>query len=64
MNDEYLRPIQLAKELGISLRTLNRWTLERKAPTRTKVGNLVLFRREAIDRWLRENETGGVRVSE
>jgi excisionase family DNA binding protein len=57
MNDKYLTPRQLAAELGISLRTLCRWNLLRKAPTCSRVGNLVLYRREAVDQWLRANES-------
>jgi excisionase family DNA binding protein len=63
MNDEYLRPSQLAAALGISVRTLCRWNLERKAPPRIRVGRVVLYRREAVEVWLRKKENGSVGAS-
>ena len=63
MNDDYLRPSQLADELGISPRTLARWVLERKAPNVVRVGRLVFFRREAVDAWLRKNESTDIERS-
>ncbi len=58
----YLRPPQLAGRLGVSLRTLNRWHAERTGPPRITKGRLVLYRLEALHRWLEANE-GHARAS-
>ena len=57
MNESYLTPANLAEEIGISIRTLQRWNLTRKSPRHFKVGKRVLYRREAVDLWFRENES-------
>ena len=57
--DDYLTPEQLADELGISTRTLYRWRrVWGDAPPVTKVGRRLLFRRAAVDSWLRSLERG------
>jgi len=48
---------ELAAMLNISTRTLSRWESLGHAPDRVKVGNTVLFYREAIREWLKKNET-------
>ncbi len=53
---EYLTPTQCAAELGIDKRTLERWHRLREAPPRTKIGKRVLYRREAVAKWLRSCE--------
>ena len=40
-----------------------RWVLERKAPNVVRVGRLVFFRREAVDAWLRKNESTDIERS-
>lgn len=54
--DGYLTTTECASELGIDKRTLERWHRLREAPPRTKIGNKVLFRREAVAKWLRSRE--------
>ena len=53
---DYMTPAELAAELGICARTLERWNRLREAPPRTKIGNRVLYRREAVSAWLRSRE--------
>jgi len=48
----YCTPVQLAKELGITLRTLSRWEMERTGPPRTIVGRKVFYKIEAVRIWL------------
>ena len=57
----HLKPNDVATFLGISLRTLNRWQALRVGPARCKVGKTVLYRRDAIEKWLLQNETQPVR---
>ena len=54
--DDYLTPEQLIAELGISLVTLNRWRLQRKAPPVTKIGRKVLFKRSSVEAWAASRE--------
>ena len=54
--DEYLARDELARQLGKSVRTLDRWHVQRVGPPRTRVGRLILYRKEAVARWLRDNE--------
>ena len=50
---DYLTKDQLARQLGRSTRTIDRWHTQRIGPRRTKVGNkLVLFSKSAVAEWL------------
>jgi hypothetical protein len=53
---EYMKPVELAQELGVSLRSLARWHAERTGPPRTVIGRVILFRREAVAAWLLTRE--------
>ncbi len=53
---DYLTPAELAVELGVCARTIERWHRLREAPPRTKVGKRVLYRRESVAEWLRSCE--------
>jgi predicted DNA-binding transcriptional regulator AlpA len=53
---EYLTPEELAGELGICKRTLDRWHASRTGPPRVTVGRRPLYRREAVTHWLRKRE--------
>jgi excisionase family DNA binding protein len=48
----------LSKDLGVSVRTIDRWVSLRLAPPRVVIGKLILFRREAVSEWLRSREDG------
>lgn len=47
----YTRP-ELADELHVSLRALERWASLRIGPQRTFVGNRVYYHRAAVESWL------------
>jgi hypothetical protein len=55
---EYMTPEQLAGELGLCKRTLDRWHASRTGPPRVTVGRRPLYRREAVVQWLRKRERG------
>ncbi|GGA29956.1 helix-turn-helix transcriptional regulator [Neptunicoccus cionae] len=52
----YMKPLEVASLLGVSLRTLSRWHALRLGPARCKVGRTVLYRKEAVESWLEQNE--------
>lgn len=47
---------ELALELGVTRKTLDRWAVEGKGPAITKIGRRVLYRRSAVDAWLKACE--------
>jgi hypothetical protein len=55
-DSEYLTPQSLAKNLDVSVRTLDRWHVQRIGPPRTTIGRTVLYRRESVAAWLRSRE--------
>lgn len=59
--DGYLTRSEFAKQIGKSLRTIDRWEAERRGPARIKVGKLILYRAEAVEAWLTAHETAPVR---
>lgn len=54
--DGFLSRAELAQELGVSPGTLTDWQTQRRGPPFVKMGRRVLYRREAVRRWLREQE--------
>ncbi|MFA9229889.1 MAG: helix-turn-helix domain-containing protein [Microgenomates group bacterium] len=57
----HMKPTDVARHLGVSLRTLNRWHALRVGPPRAKVGRTVLYRIEAVETWLSQNESQPLR---
>lgn len=53
----HLKTTAVAELLGVSRRTLSRWHALRVGPARCKVGRTVLYRRDALEAWLKANET-------
>jgi excisionase family DNA binding protein len=53
---QFLTPDDLARELGASPRTLARWHSRRIGPPRTVIGRTILYRKEAVEAWLRGRE--------
>lgn len=47
---------ELAEKLNISVRTLSRWHNRRIGPTRSKIGNFIAYRSDAVEEWLKNNE--------
>ena len=53
---EYRDRTNLAAMLGVHVRTLDRWFLERRGPPRTMIGRRVFYRIDSVKAWLRSNE--------
>jgi len=54
--DDFLSAPQLASELGVSPRTVQRWHRLREAPPVTRIGRRVYYHRSAVEQWLRSRE--------
>lgn len=54
--DDFMTVHQLARELGVSSRTLARWHAMRIGPARCTIGKLILYRTEAVREWLANRE--------
>jgi hypothetical protein len=52
----YLRPHDLARQLGVSIRTLDRWHAQRIGPPRCMIGRLILYRVTAVRDWMMSRE--------
>ena len=52
----WLNRTDLARELTLSVDTLQRWETRRMGPPCVRVGRKVLYRMEAVREWLREQE--------
>lgn len=59
----YMTRDELGAYLGKEPRTLERWDRLRSGPPVTYVGQRPLYRREAVETWLREQERPQVRAS-
>jgi excisionase family DNA binding protein len=60
MTDKLLTQQQLADELEVSLRTLERWRQQGTGPAFIRVGRSPRYRRADIDAWLeRQRQTRG-----
>ena len=49
-------PEQLASQLDVTVRTLQRWEVERRGPAVTKVGKKTFYRAETVTAWLESRE--------
>jgi predicted DNA-binding transcriptional regulator AlpA len=47
---------QLAEQLGVCERTLERWAAQQIGPPRVRIGYKVYYRASALAAWLRERE--------
>jgi len=54
--DGYLRREELAQQLGVSPRTIDRWQTARCGPPRVAIGRTILYNLESVREWLRSNE--------
>ena len=52
----WLNRTDLARELTLSVDTLQRWETRRMGPPCVRVGRKVLYRMEAVRDWLRDQE--------
>ena len=55
LSEMYTRQ-QLAVELGFTCDTLCRWEARQIGPPCTRIGRRVLYRRDAVEAWLLEQE--------
>jgi hypothetical protein len=54
--DEYLQPAELAAELNVCTKTLDRWRIEGSGPPITKIGRKPYYSKTGVVIWLRERE--------
>ena len=59
----WLNRADLARELTLTVDTLQRWETRRMGPPCVRVGRKVLYRMEAVRDWLREQEARKAGVS-
>jgi len=59
----WLDRANLARELTLSVDTLQRWETRRMGPPCVRVGRKVLYRMEAVRDWLRDQEARKAAVS-
>jgi hypothetical protein len=52
----YLRREELARQFGLSPRTIDRWEALRKGPPRVCIGRTILYKVESVRDWLRSSE--------
>jgi len=54
--DGYLRREELAQQLGVSPRTIDRWQTLRCGPPRVAIGRTILYNLDSVRQWLRSKE--------
>jgi predicted DNA-binding transcriptional regulator AlpA len=54
--DGFLRREELARQLGVSPRTIDRWQSLREGPPRVHIGHTILYEVKAVREWLRSQE--------
>jgi excisionase family DNA binding protein len=54
--DEWMTRSELAADLDLSIDTLARWETRRNGPPCIRIGRKVLYRRAAVQEWLRQQE--------
>ena len=59
MTGTLLTEAEVAGQLRVSLACLRRWRLERRGPGFVKVGSLVRYPAEQLDRWIESLPAGG-----
>jgi excisionase family DNA binding protein len=59
----FLTEKEVARQIRVSLASLRRWRLEKRGPRFVKVGALVRYRPEDLERWMDGLPTGGSAAS-
>jgi hypothetical protein len=54
--NEYFAPAELAAELNVCPKTLDRWRIEGTGPPITKIGRRTYYSRSGVATWLRTRE--------
>jgi hypothetical protein len=54
--EDYITPVQLTAERGITLRTLRRWEQKRIAPPRVAIERQIFYRVTSVKSWLESRE--------
>lgn len=54
--EDFLRREELAEQLGLSPRTIDRWHALRLGPPRVCVGRTILYSVQSVREWLRRRE--------
>jgi len=54
--DGYVRREELAQQLGVSARTIDRWHMLRSGPPRVAVGRTILYNIQSVHEWLLSRE--------
>ena len=44
---------ELARELGVTRKTLDRWAAQNKGPAQTRLGRRIVYCKESVTAWLR-----------
>ena len=52
----FLRRDELALQLGLSPRTIDRWQAFREGPPRVRIGRTIFYNIESVREWLRSHE--------
>jgi predicted DNA-binding transcriptional regulator AlpA len=58
---DLLNKLELANELGISTRTVDRWNSLRIGPPRVRIGKSIFYRRASVLQWLARHEEKQIR---
>ena len=56
ISEQFFTWHEAAKFIGVTTRTLARWYAEGKGPPRIKVQRQILYSKESLVNWLREQE--------
>lgn len=51
---DYITREDLAKELNLTTRTLDKWSWQRRGPAKIKLGNRCYYKRTAVAEWLND----------
>lgn len=63
LRDDLFTLDELADQIGVTRRTLERWHAQRTGPPRIKVGKRVFYRADAVRDWMLAHETAEIRAA-
>ena len=59
LENQYIKDKEVAKALNVTPNTLAKWRMKNSAGPKfafVKIGRNIMYRRDAIEKWLQENE--------